>query len=107
MELQQVEQVLLRQNEDLATIKAKLFNGMTDDLKGIREAFQKYVEQREPSCPFSADIKELHEDVKDIKSMVMEAREKKKDRRLALVLGLVGGGGTLTAIILGAMQYLK
>ena len=64
MELQQIEQRLLTNSEDLATIKAKLFNGITGDISEIKTAvkdlalsFQEYKDNREETCLYRRDLK--------------------------------------------------
>ena len=64
MELQQIEQRLVNHGEDLATIKAKLNNGMTEDIGEIKKAikelsasFQVYKDNREETCLYKRDVK--------------------------------------------------
>lgn len=64
MELQQIEQRLVTHGEDLASIKAKLNNGLTEDIGEIKQAvkelavsFQAYKDNREETCLYRRDIK--------------------------------------------------
>jgi hypothetical protein len=60
MELEHLEPILLKHGEDIATIKAKLFNGLTGDiaeiktiLKSQNESFAAYQLTRESTCPLN------------------------------------------------------
>lgn len=60
MELEHLEPILRAHGEDIATIKAKLFNGLTSDIAEIKEilknqntAFINYQKTREETCPLN------------------------------------------------------
>ena len=60
MELEHLEPILREHATEIATIKAKLFNGMTSDLQEIKimllalsADFSEYVKTREDTCPLN------------------------------------------------------
>ena len=62
MDLQQIEKHIISQGQALATIKGKLFNGMTEDIseikagiKALSESFQTYKDNRETTCPLKKE----------------------------------------------------
>jgi hypothetical protein len=60
MQLEHLEPILREHATEIATIKAKLFNGMTSDLREIKimllalsADFAEYVKTREDTCPLN------------------------------------------------------
>ena len=62
MELQQIEALVISNGKQISTIRAKLFNGMTEDIseikagiKALSESFQTYKDNRETTCPLKKE----------------------------------------------------
>ena len=91
MELEHLEPILRAHGEDIATIKAKLFNGLTSDISEIKTIlknqnidFAEYQKTREETCPLN----------------------KRKDKRGISVARVIGVAAAAVAINTGIATFI-
>lgn len=102
-----IEEVLLDHSNTLGRIEGQLNNGLTKSIDEIKTDLKQFIANRENTCPLNDNISALEITVTKIKDKIDAIPEKKKDRRLALILGLCGGGGVISALAIALPKIFE